>query len=44
MGTRVRLCGQLEVELDGQRVEQRLPGRQGPLRQKAAEEPLRECS
>ena len=31
MGTRIRLCGRLEVELEGQRVERRLPGRQGPL-------------
>jgi len=31
MGARVRLCGQLEVDLGGGRVEQRLPGRQGPL-------------
>jgi DNA-binding SARP family transcriptional activator/tetratricopeptide (TPR) repeat protein len=31
MGARIRLCGRLEVELDGQRVEPRLPGRQGPL-------------
>jgi DNA-binding SARP family transcriptional activator len=31
MGTRIRLCGRLEVELDGRRVERRLPGRQGPL-------------
>jgi DNA-binding SARP family transcriptional activator/tetratricopeptide (TPR) repeat protein len=29
--TRVRLCGRLEVEIGGQRVEQRLPGRQLPL-------------
>jgi DNA-binding SARP family transcriptional activator/tetratricopeptide (TPR) repeat protein len=28
---RIRLCGRLEVELDGERVEDRLPGRQGPL-------------
>jgi DNA-binding SARP family transcriptional activator/tetratricopeptide (TPR) repeat protein len=31
MATRIRLCGRLEVELEGQRVERRLPGRQGPL-------------
>jgi DNA-binding SARP family transcriptional activator len=31
MGARIRLCGRLEIELDGQRVERRLPGRQGPL-------------
>ena len=29
--TRIRLFGRLEVELDGRRIEQRLPGRQGPL-------------
>ena len=28
---RIRLCGRLEVELGGERVESRLPGRQGPL-------------
>jgi pentatricopeptide repeat protein len=27
--TRVQLCGKLVVELDGQRIEERLPGRQG---------------
>ncbi len=31
MGARIRLCGRLEVELGGERVEGRLPGRQGPL-------------
>ncbi|MBL7524433.1 AAA family ATPase, partial [Frankia sp. CNm7] len=31
MGARVRLCGRLEIELGGERVENRLPGRQGPL-------------
>src|SRR5688572_11278685 len=31
MGTRIRLCGRLEVEFDGRRMERRLPGRQGPL-------------
>ena len=31
MIARIRLCGRLEVELGGERVEQRLPGRQGPL-------------
>ena len=31
MTSRIRLCGRLEVELDGERVEGRLPGRQGPL-------------
>ena len=31
MTARIRLCGRLEVELAGERVEQRLPGRQGPL-------------
>ena len=29
--TKVQLCGNLAVELDGERVEQRLPGRQGRL-------------
>jgi DNA-binding SARP family transcriptional activator len=28
---RIRLCGRLEVELGGDRIEHRLPGRQGPL-------------
>ena len=31
MTARIRLCGRLEVELGGERVEHRLPGRQGPL-------------
>ena len=31
MSARIRLCGRLEVELGGVRIEQRLPGRQGPL-------------
>ncbi|HET9740117.1 MAG TPA: AAA family ATPase [Solirubrobacteraceae bacterium] len=31
MIARIRLCGRLEVELGGERVEHRLPGRQGPL-------------
>jgi DNA-binding SARP family transcriptional activator/tetratricopeptide (TPR) repeat protein len=31
MGARISLCGRLEVELAGERVEGRLPGRQGPL-------------
>jgi DNA-binding SARP family transcriptional activator len=31
MGARIRLCGRLEVELGGKRIEGRLPGRQGPL-------------
>ena len=31
MNARIRLCGRLEVELGGERVERRLPGRQGPL-------------
>ena len=31
MGARISLCGRLEVELEGERVEHRLPGRQGPL-------------
>ena len=31
MQTKVQLCGKLVVELDGQRVEDRLPGRQGRL-------------
>ncbi len=31
MTSRIRLCGRLEVELGGERVEGRLPGRQGPL-------------
>jgi DNA-binding SARP family transcriptional activator/tetratricopeptide (TPR) repeat protein len=31
MRARIRLCGRFEVELDGERVEDRLPGRQGPL-------------
>jgi SARP family transcriptional regulator, regulator of embCAB operon len=29
--TKVQLCGRLAVELDGERVEERLPGRQGRL-------------
>jgi SARP family transcriptional regulator, regulator of embCAB operon len=29
--TKVQLCGKLAVELDGERVEERLPGRQGRL-------------
>ena len=29
--TRIQLCGTLEVELHGARIEHRLPGRQGPL-------------
>src|SRR3712207_4613620 len=29
--TRIRLCGRLAVELYGERVEERLPGRQGRL-------------
>ena len=28
---RIRLCGRLEIEINGERIEQRLPGRQGPL-------------
>ena len=31
MTARIRLCGRLEVELGGERIEHRLPGRQGPL-------------
>jgi len=31
MGTRISLCGRYEVELDGERIEERLPGRQGRL-------------
>ena len=31
VGARIQLCGRLEIELDGRRVERRLPGRQGPL-------------
>jgi DNA-binding SARP family transcriptional activator len=31
MSARIVLCGRFEVELAGRRVEQRLPGRQGPL-------------
>src|SRR5687768_11934776 len=31
MGAHIRLCGRLEVELGGERIERRLPGRQGPL-------------
>jgi DNA-binding SARP family transcriptional activator len=31
VSTRIRLCGRLEVEIGGERVEERLPGRQGPL-------------
>ena len=31
MTARIQLCGRLEVELDGVRVEGRLPGLQGPL-------------
>ena len=31
MIARIRLCGRLEVELGGERIEHRLPGRQGPL-------------
>ena len=31
MTTRIRLCGRLEIELGGVRIEGRLPGRQGPL-------------
>jgi len=31
MTARIRLCGRFEVELRGERIEQRLPGRQGPL-------------
>ena len=31
MTTRIRLCGRLEIEIGGERIEQRLPGRQGPL-------------
>lgn len=29
--TRIQLCGKLAVELDGERVEERLPGRQGRI-------------
>ncbi len=31
MSARIRLCGRLEVELGGRSIEERLPGRQGPL-------------
>ncbi len=31
MEARIQLCGRLEVELHGERIEGRLPGRQGPL-------------
>ena len=31
MTARIRLCGRFEVELGGERIEHRLPGRQGPL-------------
>lgn len=31
MGTQIRLCGRFEVQLRGERIEDRLPGRQGPL-------------
>ena len=31
MASRIWLCGKLEVELGGERIEGRLPGRQGPL-------------
>ena len=31
MQTKVQLCGKLVVELDGERVEERLPGRQGRM-------------
>ncbi|HEV2727450.1 MAG TPA: AAA family ATPase, partial [Solirubrobacterales bacterium] len=31
MGARVQLCGRLQVEWDGERLEQALPGRQGRL-------------
>ncbi|MEJ7656774.1 MAG: AAA family ATPase [Thermoleophilaceae bacterium] len=31
MGTTIRLCGPLVVEIDGRRIEGRLPGRQGRL-------------
>lgn len=28
---RIQLCGRLEIEIGGERIERRLPGRQGPL-------------
>jgi DNA-binding SARP family transcriptional activator/tetratricopeptide (TPR) repeat protein len=31
MEARIQLCGRLEVELGGERIDERLPGRQGPL-------------
>jgi DNA-binding SARP family transcriptional activator len=31
LATRIQLCGKVTVELDGNRVENSLPGRQGPL-------------
>src|SRR6266545_1968659 len=29
--TRIRLCGRLAIELDGEQIDERLPGRQGRL-------------